>query len=83
MLIDGNKMIGDLKTMQTHDGMIRGIEQQPIVDAVPVVRCKECRYGETLCNGEGVLYCAQWDTRTSENGYCHKNEKKNGGASDV
>lgn len=53
-LIDADKMITDLKAMEqvynaiALDGMIRGIERQPTVDAVEVTRCKDCLNGWPL-----------------------------------
>lgn len=40
-----------------------------IVDAVPVVRCKDCY--QSVVIGE-VLHCTYWRKNTDENGYCHE-----------
>lgn len=48
------------------------MEEAPAVDAVPVVRCAECRHCFDLGNdpmepydGESEWYCDRWDTETS------------------
>lgn len=45
-------------------------EQMPTVDAVPVVRCKDCRYRNTDPHCKDVLndnwYCADGERRESE-----------------
>lgn len=62
-LIDGNKMIGDLKAMKKHydaitiDGMIRGIEKQEEVKAVEVIRCKDCVYYKDGEHFHGTKFC--------------------------
>lgn len=54
------------------------IESQPTVDAVPVVRCKDCKYWNpkhAYCEGVGNWFgmVDEW----SENGFCYKGERKN------
>ena len=55
------------------------IEQAPTIDAVPVVRCKDCirRYDTDECPMcyliEGKYY-----EYTNENGYCDRGERKEG-----
>lgn len=45
------------------------IDQQPTVDAEPVVRCKNCKYlQEDECPWTGVI---------NLNGYCSRGEKRN------
>ena len=54
------------------------IEKEPAVDAVPVVRCKDCKHwgvgvaGET----ERVKCCEYGRYMVGENGYCVYGEKK-------
>ena len=55
------------------------IEQAPTIDAVPVVRCKDCirRYDTDECPMcfliEGKYY-----EHTNENGFCDRGERKEG-----
>ena len=50
-LIDADKMCDDLATVDRQyetmiDWAIRVTKAQPTVDAVPVVRCKDCKYNK-------------------------------------
>ena len=56
------------------------IDKAPTIDAVPVVRCKDCKYGEVddadlptqyLCNYHG----ADWN---DENHFCSYGKRKDG-----
>lgn len=54
-------------------------EQQP-VDAVPVVRCKDCKYMTEHYDTDGnVPYwtCSEWDSGTDYDGFCHYAERRN------
>lgn len=53
-LIDADKMCADLATVDPQyktmiDWCIRVTEAQPTVDAVPVIRCKDCKWGKEVC----------------------------------
>ena len=69
----GNSMRGGIRKA------LRCIEQAPTVDAVPVVRCKDCirRYDTDECPMcfliEGKYY-----EYTNENGFCDRGERKEG-----
>lgn len=57
------------------NGLIRLLEKAPTVDAVPVVRCKDCKHHE---NEEiGMVYCPNsiggW---VGENWFCADGERK-------
>ncbi len=61
------------------NGLLGLIEKAPTVDAVPVVRCKDCRYRGLICcptmhetMGSGLLDCAVDD------GYCWCGKPKEG-----
>ena len=56
---------------------LRCMEQCKTVDAVPVVRCKECskRYNPNECQMCILVYGEQHDF-TSENGYCDRGERR-------
>ena len=50
----GNSMRGGIRKA------LRCIEQAPTVDAVPVVRCRECKHHyweQEPCHGKSVHYC--------------------------
>ncbi len=64
-LIDAEKVIRDLTAMKAQlgvdailiDGMIDGLKRQPKVDAVEVVRCKDCKHSDDECHKDGLRYC--------------------------
>ena len=49
----------------------------PTIDAVPVVRCRECMFSEALPISR---YCLQWNSLVKKNGFCYKAKKMDGGA---
>lgn len=54
------------------------VDNAPTIDAVPVVRCKNCRYMTEHYDTDGnVPYwtCSEWDSGTDYDGYCHYGEK--------
>ena len=63
----------------TRDEFVAFLKKQPTIDAVPVVRCKDCirRYDTDECpmcfliEGE---YCEY----TNENGFCDRGERREG-----
>lgn len=55
------------------------IRDAPTVDAVPVIRCKDCwHYDEVIRDDAKVSFCRKWYGATSYSGHCHKAEKKEG-----
>lgn len=76
-LIDADILIKDLKAMSEQydaialDGMIRGIERQETIDAVLVVRCKDCAESAILGDpAENRRYCAHLGFRVEDEGFC-------------
>ena len=63
----------------TRDEFVVFLKKQPTIDAVPVVRCKDCirRYDTDECPMcfliEGKYY-----EHTNENGFCDRGERKEG-----
>lgn len=53
------------------------VQAAPTIDAVPVVRCKECKFCEKFPIS---VYCIMWNSFTKRDGFCHKGEKLDGGA---
>lgn len=52
----------------------RDIEQMPTVDAVPVVRCKDCRWGQM--DDLGVMHCHKYHMHKNVDGFCDEGERK-------
>ena len=59
------------------------VADAPTVDAVPVVRCKDCKHKgwvQEPCHGKSVDYCKVWDCtlRNLETTFCSYGERKDG-----
>ena len=90
-LIDAEKVIADLKAMKDVagydailiDGMIKGLENAPTVDAVEVVRCKDCIYGQCEPIKNGTRVC-EYDFFIVVNDYdfCSRGERRSDNAAD-
>ena len=53
------------------------IDAAPTIEAVPVIRCKDCKYynhQQHYCEGIGNWF--GYDDEWSDNGYCYKAERK-------
>ena len=69
----GNSMRGGIRKA------LRCIEQAPTVDAVPVVRCKDCKhYDMGVClkiYSDGNMHTEAWQSRRPED-FCSYGERK-------
>lgn len=58
---------------------ISTINSQPTIDAVEVVRCKECIYAENArVNEKGFTICEASNMEITENDFCSYGERKEG-----
>ena len=55
-------------------GVYAVIENAPTVDAVPVVRCRECKHHRDQLDDRFVL-CRRWRKIVEVDGFCHKGAK--------
>lgn len=79
-LIDADKLLEHLYNKQTERcDVALEIAEFPTVDAVPVVRCKDCKYAERLkC---GSLACVFLDNPSiPEDYFCADGERRSGDA---
>ncbi len=53
-----------------------GIMKLPTVDAVPVIRCKDCKYYQHGKNADDWLWCMMNHHYTDEEKYCAWAERK-------
>ena len=76
-LISRKALIKDLHGSIFYADAIPMVEEQPSVDAVPVVRCKNCTHWGTGFAGETehVKCCELAIYMVGENGYCVYGEK--------
>ena len=63
----------------TRDEFVAFLKKQPTIDAVPVVRCKDCirRYDTDECP-MCFLIKGKYCEYTNENGFCDRGEGKEG-----
>lgn len=72
-------LVGDTASMAE-----RVIDRQPTIDAVPVVRCRECKHHyweQEPCHGKSVHYCKLPHMRGVEvfkEFFCYYGERKEG-----
>lgn len=63
----------------TRDEFVAFLKKQPTIDAVPVVRCKDCirRYDTDECP---MCYLSEgkYSEYTNGNGFCYRGERKEG-----
>ena len=65
----------------TREEFVLFLKKQSIIDAVPVTRCKDCKY---MTQWADVRYCTVWDgvNGMGDDGFCNYGERKGGGNND-
>lgn len=69
-----------------HDSAISCVKACPTIDAVPVVRCRECKHSRPLNRTEpleltfmdGCVWCEEHADGMFENDFCSYGERKDG-----
>jgi hypothetical protein len=98
-LIDANALLKEIEdwhdslggTMNPADWGIQNVLQSVMdyiieaedVDAVPVVRCRECKYAEKTVWSSGEMYCRVWKMNPRPDGFCHMGAKMDAKDMDV
>ena len=85
-LIDGNALIATLEKIAKEDRMdcfyldeiTQEIFDAPTVDAVEVVRCKDCKHFKDWGDGNKTCYLwtDQWDMPTVDDAFCSYGERR-------
>lgn len=52
----------------------RRIKQIPAADVAPVVRCKDCRWGQM--DDLGIMHCHKYHMHKNVDGFCDEGERK-------
>ena len=69
-----------------YEDAITDVEEAPIVDAVPVIRCRDCKHWQTdwACNGgkNKAYYCVMLDLVSSSGFYCFHGKRRENNATD-
>jgi hypothetical protein len=55
------------------------VSTEQIIDAVPVVRCKDCKYGGELCDSIICFYHNEDGNYCEDDGFCAWGERKTDG----
>ena len=72
--IDENYVFTGFKELR--EDVIQSIDAQPTVDAVPVIRCKDCKRWRRSKSDTTVMVC-DWDRyERTENDYCSWAKRK-------
>lgn len=65
--------------LKIYDEIKERLDATPTVDAVGVVRCRDCKYMTEHYDTDGnVPYwiCSEWDSGTDYDGFCHLAERR-------
>lgn len=65
----------DPAVMLALDWIYMLINEQPTIDAVPVVRCKDCKHYNTIGCSKGFGWCENMDMGVSDDFYCANGAK--------
>ena len=93
-LIDADALVSEFEWLKSVvcpcnrdeiEDAIRRIKNAPTIDAVPFVRCKDCKYGH-LCypekrfgeDAKPAYFCDAKEKIVSVDGYCIYGERKDG-----
>ena len=82
-LIDANAMRadwlenGENEYVYDTNAVLDSIDSQPTIDAVPVVRCRDCKYHEDT-HVAGFEHCCLYDLTMRHNDFCSYGERKEG-----
>lgn len=55
--------------------VLQAIEESPAIDAVPVVRCRDCKQYNTTGCSKGFGWCESMDRGVSDDFYCANGAK--------
>lgn len=75
-LIDADALIDALDISDEDIIFKEMLEDAPTIDAVPVIRCKDCRHRYITGDTTHYYVCDFMDAEYNDNGYCHNGEGK-------
>lgn len=62
----------------TIDLIVHHLDRQPTVDAVEVVRCKNCKHYDEWSDGRAMNHCSKHDRLAYDDDFCSCGERKTG-----
>lgn len=79
-LIDADKFILALMDASLssvdEDTILDLVDSIPTVDAVPVVRCKDCKHYALWADGRAMFHCDKHDCTMYDDDFCSYGERK-------
>lgn len=82
-LIDADALMKRMATVYTdtdlrahYNEIMRAIREQLTVDAVPVVRCKDCKWRKEEWKLDGNCWCGMFDRYTRETFFCADGDRR-------
>ena len=75
-MIDADALVSMEATRKKGCAYIEDINNAPIIDAVPIVRCKNCKHRYITGSTTHYYVCDFMDAEYNDNGYCHHGERK-------
>ena len=66
----------------TIDLVVHHLDRQPTIDAVPVVRCKDCDKSEPSNVWAGWIFCRANKVHQKDDNFCSYGERKDGDGND-
>lgn len=75
-LIDIADFSDSLTNCETVSEVLTKLSKQPTIDAVPVVRCRECVSRGNSSNFPAMIYCKRLYCYKSPEGYCDEVQRK-------
>ena len=73
-LIDADALMDKYHKTAVWDSWLE-INSAPTIDAVPVVRCKDCKHYNTIGCSKGFGWCESMDRGVSDDFYCANGTK--------
>lgn len=88
-LIDADELVSKIDELSEgagfykpiYEGFSKAVKNQPTIDAVPVVRCKDCKYHRIMETKESFLWwhnCKLLCADIDEDDFCSYGERKDG-----
>ena len=83
-LIDVDAFLEKMKRTSRYFDVVFDVEEMPTVDAVEVVRCRECKHHyweQEPCHGKSIHYCKlphMRDVEVFKEFFCYYGERKEG-----
>lgn len=79
-LIDADRLINEFEdTVGSHIAMTRlklQVQNQPTIDAVEVVRCRDCKEFEKKRHPVFAGYCKEFDSYMADDDFCSCGERR-------